>query len=94
MSFILTRLNKCAFSSFQKYEIAVEYQFNVEDAICFASLLTTPKIQSNLEKMQKSIVDKIKSSAKKCSQLCSGPLSCYQYRSCLMGHEQRKIENP
>ena len=84
ISFILTWLSKCAFSSLQKYEIQAKNQFNVYDTTCFASLLTTPKIQTNVEKMQKSIVDKIQSIMKKCSriffiaQLCSGPLALYQ----------------
>ena len=76
MSFTSTWLNKSAFSSL--YEIQAENQFNVFDAMCFASLLASPKIQSNVEKMQKSI-------AKKCSQKffytpVTGPLVRYQYR--------------
>ena len=64
MSFTITRLNKCAFSS--PNEIQAENQFTAYDVMCFASVLTILKIKSILEKMQKSIVDKIQSVVKKC----------------------------
>ena len=80
MSFTSTWLNKCVFLSLQEYEIQEENQFGVYDAMCFASVLTTPENSKHCGKNQKTTEDKI---LKYCKAMQPEFIYCTSY---LVGH--------